>query len=161
MHPLAGRRAVAAVLDAAVVLAPLGAVAAVNAVAVRRGRRMPAAVPGSPRVAVPLLVTVPAAALLGVADARGGSPGKRAVGLAVVADGGVARAVLRRLVLTALPWELGHQGVWSSREGSGVVGGVLLAASYGTLGVLAVQAARGDGRSWADRLAGTRVVLAA
>lgn len=156
------RRALAAALDDALVAAPLAGVAAANAVAARRGRPFPVSFGRHVRVLVPLLVTVPAALALGVADARGGAPGKRVLGLATVpvGDGTLppGASVLRQLVTTTLPWELAHQGLWDARDGRRTRATVLVGASYALLAVLGVQAVTGEGRTLADRLTGTRVV---
>ena len=158
----AGRRAVAAMIDGAVVAVPLAVVAAVNGLAVRRGTSPPISLAGRPRLLVPALVTIPAALVLGIADARGGTPGMRALGLAIEPVGGgdltVGAAVLRRALTTALPWELAHQGVWSARGGRSGAGALLLGSSYACLIGLAVQAGRGDGRTAADVIAGTVVL---
>lgn len=158
----AGRRAVAALIDGAVVAVPLAAVAALNLLATRRGAPLPLAVRRRPRVLVPLFVTVPAALLLGIADAGGGTLGTRALGLRVAPIGGgeltVRAAVLRRALTTTLPWELAHQGIWSARDEQAVAGALLLGSSYACLIGLAVQAARGDGRTTADLLAGTIIL---
>jgi len=158
----AGRRAVAALIDGAAVAVPLAAVAAVNALAIRRGAAPPITLARRPRLMVPVLVTIPAALVLGLADAHGGTPGMRALGLATAPVGGgdlsVGAAVLRRAVTTTLPWELAHQGVWSARGEQNVAAALLLGSSYACLIGLAVQAGRGDGRTVADLLAGTIVL---
>lgn len=161
-RPAFARRVLATAVDDVVLALPLAVVALVNVGALRQGRSLAVRLPGRPRVAVPLLVTVPAAVLLAVTEAAGGTPGMRVAGLVVRGRGGapsMAAAIVRRLVITALPWELAHQAVWSQRAGRGLEAGLLYAASYGTLGLLAVQAARGDGRTVADVLAGTRVEM--
>lgn len=108
-----------------------------------------------------LTMTVPATLAIAVAEARGGSPGKRLLGLRLRAVGGdnsgLRPAIVRTLGKVTLPWELAHFGVWHFIAGEGgilAVGSTALA--YAVLGVAAVGVLRGE--PWYDRLAGTRVV---
>ena len=117
--PAAGRRALATAVDYAATAAPLAVVLAAQVAAGRTSQFTWPPNPeyaGTARWAVPAFVTLPAAALLGVADTRGGSPGRRCTGLRLARDAGdtpvgLAAAIVRSLVKVALPWELGHQRV--------------------------------------------------
>ncbi|HLU95706.1 MAG TPA: RDD family protein [Thermobifida alba] len=150
------RRALATGVDSALLaLAPALAWAVV-------GRRLGTAEPpAGARWGVAVGMTLPAVAVLALAEARGATPGKRLLGVRVTGPGGRSpgyrRALVRLLAKTALPWELGHQAVWDFVGGSSRRGAVLAAAAHAALAAQAVAAACGSGRTYADLAAGTGV----
>lgn len=154
------RRGAATALDYTLLAAPL----ALLALARLRSAHPPAPpkATATVRAAVALGVSLPCAGLVAWAEARGGSPGKRLLGLRVrAADGGppgYGRTLVRALAKTALPWELGHQAVWDLNGGATGRGTALAAAAYTALGAQAAAALRGRGRTYADLAAGTAVV---
>jgi uncharacterized RDD family membrane protein YckC len=114
-------------------------------------------------VAVAVLVA-PVTAVLAWAEHRWGrTPGKRAAGLVVVgADGGppsLGRALVRNAGKVALPWTLGHVGVYAVAGGAApTVGtGAVLAAAYLVAVVWLGAAFTRRGRTPYDVLAGTWV----
>lgn len=163
--PAAGRRALATAVDYAATAAPLAVVLAAQVAAGRTSQFTWPPNPeyaGTARWAVPAFVTLPAAALLGVADTRGGSPGRRCTGLRLARDAGdtpvgLAAAIVRSLVKVALPWELGHQSVLAfavhkERAGAALgLGAQALVAGH----AIAVLLGR---RPLADVVAGTTVI---
>lgn len=161
------RRLAATAVDYTLAATPLAAFALVNAArgAFRRPRRPShgdeQVGPWLRWVGVPLLVDLPVCLALGYAEARGGSPGKRLLGIEVVSDhrGGMtaADAVTRTVLKVAVPWELGHQAAWEFATGHNRRGTTLVLASQAWT-VLQVRLMRaGEGRTWADAVAGTRV----
>lgn len=161
---LTARRGLATAIDYATLAAPLGLLA-VAAVARRRrhpGRTHPTPSPAKVRLLVAAGLTIPLSGLLAVAEAAGGSPGKRALGLTLRDDEtaetpSYPQALTRTLLKTALPWELGHQAVWEFRADNTTRGAVLAAGAYGAIGWQVWSIARGNGRTYPDRAAGTRV----
>lgn len=106
--------------------------------------------------------TLPLSCALAAAEASGGSPGKRLLGLTVSDDTTneaptYRQALARTLLKTALPWELGHQAVWEFRADHTRRGAVLAAGAYAAIGWQAVAIARGARQTYPDRVAGTRV----
>ena len=161
----AWRRICATVLDNSVAALPLALVAGVNIAVSRSGRNPPIVLSGQrARQLVPWCVTLPAATLLGLVESRGGSPGKRIMGLTLVEHGGnrpvhTGRSLRRSLLKTALPWELGHQAVWEFKRGTPRHGKVLAVASLALLGAQVAGALRGEGRTYPDLLSGSTVAV--
>jgi uncharacterized RDD family membrane protein YckC len=161
---LTARRGLATAIDYAALAAPLGLLAGI-AVARRRRNPLPnrpASSPAKVRLLVAAGLTIPLSGVLAVAEATGGSPGKRALGLTLSDDKTAERptfpqALTRSLLKTALPWELGHQAVWEFRADNTSSGAVLATGAYAALGWQAWSIARGGGRTYPDRIAGTRV----
>lgn len=159
-HAPAWRRAGATAVDYGLIGVWGAALAGVAAAA---GIQADSAVsPGAGQLLGVATMTVPATVALAVAEARGASPGKRLLGIEVEAAAGgspdLPTALVRSLAKVALPWELAHTGVWQLVQGEGgalAVGST--GAAYVMLGIAAVGVLRG--RTWYDRLCGTRVVL--
>ena len=102
-------------------------------------------------------LTIPATVALAAAEHRGGTPGKRLLGLATrSADGRLLtfrRSLIRTSLKVALPWELAHAGIWQSFDGSAGTPTVLLVgAAYFLLGATAVALWSGR-RPWYDLIA--------
>lgn len=143
---------------------PLGVLAGIASH--RRNRPSAAERPPIPAGRARLLVaaglTLPLTCALAAAEATGGSLGKRVLHL-TVSDARtretptLPQALARTLLKTALPWELGHQAVWEFRADNTRRGALLAAGAYAAIGWQAVAIARGSGRTYADRAAGTRV----
>ncbi|MGC4937257.1 RDD family protein [Kribbella sp. DT2] len=157
------RRGLATVIDYSALAGALGVLAAVTLLRRSRQpvgeRRDPD--PATLRLMVAAGVTVPLSCALAVADATGGSPGKRALGLAVhdAASGSgptFRQALVRSALKTAVPWELGHQAVWDFRSGNTRRGSLLAAGAYLALGAQAAAIIR-NRPTYADRAAGTEV----
>lgn len=163
------RRAAATFVDYAVIAAPLalaGVLRRTRSVAAppaSGAQRAAGAVP--PRVLVALALTVPISCLLAAAEARGGSPGKRLLRLRVRARDGTppsyATALARAVLKTAIPWEIGHQAVWDLRGTQARRGACLALLAHAALAAQAAMVWTGEGRTYADLLAGTVVVDAA
>lgn len=156
------RRVLATAIDYALLAVP-PALAGLAVVAVGGGA--PAAVPVSQlRLVVAVGLTLPSVAALALGERRGATPGKRLLGLRVEDQKGrppgYPRALVRLLAKTALPWELGHQAVWDLHNSTHTRGAVLAAAAHIAVGAQLAAALRGSGRTYADHLAGTRVVPA-
>ncbi|MEU9890175.1 RDD family protein [Sphaerisporangium sp. NPDC051011] len=154
-----GRRAAATAVDYALVSVPL---ALLGLLQVRRGRAGRPIGGARARVAVALALTVPVTCGLAAAEATGGSPGKRLLGLQVRGRDGrsspYAAALLRTALKTAIPWELAHQGVWDVQDEAGRKRGeTLLACAYAALAAQAVMICTPSGRTYPDLLAGTVV----
>ncbi|GAB3817982.1 RDD family protein [Kribbella italica] len=160
---LIARRGLATVIDYSAVAGALGVLAAVTLL---RRSRQPAGErrdpdPATLRLMVAAGVTVPLSCALAVADATGGTPGKRALGLTVedATSGSTPtfqQALVRSALKTAIPWELGHQAVWDFRSGHTRRGSVLAAGAYLALGAQAAAILR-NRPTYADRLANTQV----
>lgn len=138
-----------------------GAALAGLAVALGAGRGMEPLSAGRGQLLGLATMTVPATLLLALAEASGGSPGKRLLGLRLqAADGQRAAfgaAVARTAAKVALPWELAHTGVWQfATGGHGALALGSTAAAYGVLGMAAVGLS--SNAPWYDHLCGTRVV---
>lgn len=159
-RPLARLRAVAG--DTTIVLL-WAAVAGAVCVVLRLLGAAPTTPAGWDGVAFVTLV-LPVAATHAVVEARrGATPGKRWVGLAVVARSGPrpspGTAAVRAAVKFA-PWQLAHSAVFRLVDGSqDVVWLWLASAAQGVVVVSAVLSlVRRDGRALHDLVAGTRVV---
>lgn len=94
---------------------------------------------------------------------RGGwraTPGKRLLGLRVGTEAGDAlgwrRSLVRNALKLALPWELGHTGVYAFASGADAVGSACTGAAYGLLLWYLMSAAR-TGRTPYDRTSGSQV----
>ncbi|MEV6284185.1 RDD family protein [Kribbella sp. NPDC051770] len=153
------RRALATAIDYTAMAVPLGALAAITLLR-HRNRPLPDVSPAKARVLVAAGLTLPLSAALAAAEATGGSPGKRALGLTVRDESGAdptyRQTLLRTVAKTAVPWELGHQAVWEFRADNTRRGAVLASAAYVALGLQAAAILR-NRRTYADKLAGTRV----
>ncbi|MFF3672053.1 RDD family protein [Microtetraspora malaysiensis] len=162
------RRAGATAVDYAVVCAPLALIGLLQSRRVRTPRPSPRQ--GGPggaraRLLVAVTVTTPLACGLAAAEATGGSPGKRLLRLQVRTrdtDSPVpySAALLRTVLKTAIPWEIGHQAVWDFRGTSQTQrrGAVLAACAYAAVAAQAAMICTASGRTYADLLAGTVVV---
>ncbi len=163
MHPLAGARARAYLVDCATSLGVAAAMVPFGAAAHRAGwgahRSFVLGVSAVP----PLLATVLAARQ--EAGPRAGTPGKRREGLVVTTGSGapvpLARALVREAVKIGVPWQLGHvvavgaaYGGFARRDPLTLVATAL---TYPLLAVMAAAAALGSGRALHDRVAGTVV----
>ena len=159
---LTARRALATVIDYTAMAVPLGVLAAIALVRQRRrpGSALPDVSPTKVRVLVAVGLTMPLSAALAATEAAGGSPGKRALGLTVRDQSGTQptypQTLIRTFAKTAVPWELGHQAVWEFRADNTRRGAVLAAGAYVALGLQAAAILRNH-RTYADRVAGTRV----
>ncbi|MGI5489761.1 RDD family protein [Microtetraspora malaysiensis] len=172
MTPLPGgrlarlaRRAGATAVDYAVVCAPLALIGLLQSRRVRTPRPSPRPGGARARLLVAVAVTTPLACGLAAAEATGGSPGKRLLWLQVRTrdtDSPVpySAALLRTLLKTAVPWEIGHQAVWDFRGTSQTQrrGAVLAACAYVAVAAQAAMICTASGRTYADLLAGTVVV---
>ncbi|MGH3899765.1 MAG: RDD family protein [Pseudonocardiaceae bacterium] len=166
------RRAIATAIDYSLAAAPLATFGL--AALLRRsaaGAAPPIGVQGGPgisrlkRVLGVLGVTAPVTFLLAAAEAHGGSPGKRLLGLEVRTANDRApvpfrRALVRAILKTGVPWELGHQAVWDFHGGDDHQrrGTVLAGCAYLAIAAQAVMAVRDAGRTYADLAAGTVVI---
>jgi uncharacterized RDD family membrane protein YckC len=113
------------------------------------------------------LLTVPVTLWLAWWEAapRGATPGKRVLGLQVVAANGdsvaLGRSLLRSVLKVALPWELAHTAVWRLLVWPGDpqdrASLVLLLLANGIAVVYLVALFVGSGRTPYDRIAGTVV----
>lgn len=106
-------------------------------------------------------LTLPTVALLAWAEAHGGSPGKRLLGLRLHAVGArelsYGRAWARSVAKIGLPWELSHAGIWQAYAGgSDTLAVVAIAASYLALIIAAIGLIR-LGAPWYDRWLHTTV----
>jgi uncharacterized RDD family membrane protein YckC len=106
-------------------------------------------------------LTLPVTLALGLGEARGGSPGKRVVGLRIVGSSGRGlsrpRALARTTLKVALPWELAHAAIWQLQVGrSGAAVGLLLLGAV-ALPALATLAILRTKRPWHDLLARTEL----
>lgn len=106
-------------------------------------------------------LTLPATAALALAESGGGSPGKRLTGLKMMGPSGghpsYRRSLVRTAAKVALPWEIGHAGVWQAMVGEARPPMLMaFGAAYAVVGLASVQVVR-SGRAWYDHLAGTAV----
>ncbi|GAB2556991.1 RDD family protein [Kribbella endophytica] len=160
---LTARRGLATAIDYAAMAVPLGVLAAIT-LARQRRHPLPDVSPAKVRVLVAVGLTLPLSAALAAAEATGGSPGKRALGLTlrdetVAQSPTYSQALIRTLAKTAVPWELGHQAVWEFRADNTRRGAVLAAGSYLAIGLQAAAILR-NRRTYPDHLAQTRVTSA-
>ena len=98
---------------------------------------------------------------------RGATPGKRLVGLRVIAGNagrrpGFGRALVRAVIKIAVPWELGHTTALalSSGEDPGAATWMVVALCYLVGLIMIIGLLVRPHRPPHDRLAGTRVVTA-
>lgn len=160
---LTARRGLATAIDYAAMAVPLGLLAAIT-LARQRRHPLPDVSPAKVRVLVAAGLTLPLSAALAAAEATGGSPGKRALGLTlrdetVAQSPTYSQALIRTLAKTAVPWELGHQAVWEFRADNTRRGAVLAAGSYLAIGLQAAAILR-NRRTYPDHPAQTRVTSA-
>ncbi|GAA2070110.1 RDD family protein [Actinomadura alba] len=155
------RRAAATTVDYAVVFSPLALVGAL-----RSWRGGPAHPDARARLMVALALTAPVACGLAAAEAAGGSPGKRVFRLRVRSRSRHERAplpystaLLRTVLKTAVPWEIGHQAVWDLRGAPAARhrGAMLAACAYAAVAAQAAMICTESGRTYADLLAATVV----
>lgn len=164
MHPLAGRRGKAYLLDCVrtigvgVALVPLGVLLH------RRGLIGPYPVRSHLASAVlPLVATVWAAKE--ESGPAGATRGKRCQELTVTTDGGAAlsfrKALLRNTVKIFIPWQLGHTvaigAAYGGYERKDPITLAATALTYPLLGVLIGGVVRGNGRAIHDRVVGSAV----
>ncbi|MEV8373847.1 RDD family protein [Kribbella sp. NPDC056861] len=160
---LTARRGLATAIDYSLLAVPLGLLAAGALLRQRRrpGSALPDVSPAKVRVLVAVGLTMPLSAALAVTEAAGGSPGKRALGLTLrdetsAGSPSYPQALVRSLLKTAVPWELGHQAVWEFRADNTRRGAVLAAGSYLALGLQAAAIVR-NRRTYPERASQTRV----
>jgi uncharacterized RDD family membrane protein YckC len=167
MDRLAIRRVGAWALDWIIISLYAGALVPLGLLLDARGVRLPT--PGWNAVAFVLLIA-PATLWLAAWERAGAaaSPGKRRLGLRVIADGrstlGWPRALLRNGLKVALPWELGHTAAFILADPGTEQGGPLAVTGMACGVVACVLAGTyvlslwiGSGRTPYDRAAGTRV----
>ena len=158
---MSARRLLAFGVDALVLAAWAGAVAAVGVPLHRAGvtGRMP---PLALNAVGALLVVAPGVLGLAVAESRpgGATPGKRALGLVVrAADGGrlgFGRAAARNALKVGLPWLVAHAAVIAVTARDPAPSAVLLAA-YAVPAVWVATLFRRSGRTPYDRVVGSAV----
>jgi uncharacterized RDD family membrane protein YckC len=166
-----GRRVAAAAVDYGLVGVYIGLLTLAGASARAAGLLPEQLTTQSARWAAQLasigLLTVPVTLWLAWWEAapRGATPGKRLLGLHVVATDGrsvsLRRSLLRSVVKVALPWELAHTAVWRLLVWPGDPDDrtslVLLLLANGIAVVYLAALFVGRGRSPYDRIAGTVV----
>ena len=110
-------------------------------------------------------LTIPVTVTLAHLESRGGTPGKRLVGLRTVDLGGArprfARSLGRTVLKVGLPWELAHAAIWRIHGGITDTSTVtMIAASY-LLPLAAGLALVCSRAPWYDLAAGTTVRIVA
>lgn len=164
MHPLAGRRGKAYLLDCLGFLGVGAAMVPFGVVAYRRGLIGP-----RPVISHLVSATLPVIATVWTARQESGAMratwGKRRHGLTVTTEDGDAlpfgTALLRNTVKILIPWQLGHTvaigsayGGWD-RKDPVTLGAT--AVTYPLLGVIVGAVASGSGRAVHDRVVGSVV----
>lgn len=161
IHPLAGRRARAYLLDA---IGYLGIAAAM----VPAGLLLNAYAPPTPGAVIAMSAVPPVVATIWASKAESGPShatwGKRRLGLTVAAGNPLtfARALARNTVKIGIPWQLGHVVAVGAAAGGFEAGDPLTLATgvliYPVIGVLTLMTALGRGLGPHDRASGTCVV---
>ncbi len=167
VHPLAGARARAYLLDCGVYLGIAAATVPIGVVAQRAGWKADRSWALGTSALPPLVATVLAARQ--ESGPRAATLGKRRQGLVVrAADGSAprfARCLLRDAVKIGVPWQLGHVvaigAAYGGFERRDPLTLAATALTYPLLAVMALATTRGSGRALHDRVAGTRVRRAA
>ncbi|MDN5791044.1 MAG: RDD family protein [Micrococcales bacterium] len=170
MHPLAGARARAYLVDCLLYLGIAACEVPVGLVGRRRGWDRNRRYVYAASAVAPLTAALLAA--LAEAGPRQATRGKRREGLTVVQVSpgdasqrvGFARSLVRNVVKIAVPWQMGHVVALGASSGGFdrrdrvTLGTTVLV--YPLLGAMAWTGLRGGGRPPHDRVAGTRVVRA-